>query len=72
VEIFVAGSDGSVWHKSRLSAGSAQWSDWSGPGGVIVGDVTPLVDSDARLNLFVRGLDGSVWQMTQSIADNWR
>lgn len=72
VEAFVAGSDGAVWHKSQVSSGSSQWTDWSTVSKVILGDVFPIVDPAAILNIFALGSDQSLWQLKQPLPDNWQ
>ncbi len=57
-DVFVRGSDGSVWHARWNGSG---WSGWEPLGGTIVSGPAVASWGPNRLDVFVRGTDNSLW-----------
>lgn len=55
----VRGSDGSLWYNTQdITTGA---STWTGLSGYILGNPSPVVDTDGVLHNFVRGGDSGLW-----------
>ncbi len=60
LNVFVHGTDGTLWLRSRTPTG---WTGWASLGGGLLSDPGAVWDS-GRLSVFVRGTDNRLWSRT--------
>jgi len=70
LEVFVVGTDHSLYHNFQTLAGSNSWSGFTRLGGNVITDPVVGEDADGRIEVFVVGTDHAVWRNAETVVSN--
>jgi hypothetical protein len=68
LEVFVLGTDHSIWHLAQTTGASRSWTGWNGLGGYSISNPATARDADGRIELYVGGRDNMLWYRAQTSA----